>query len=185
MFDKDFFQDFKVARDYIEVFGTESLSLFHESPQLRDLTSKVRSVPSIAVHVRRGDYLKYRESFGVLSDEYFLDAISKMREIIEFKKVYIFTDSPGMLTKLLDGIDQPTEVIVPEDLSPSETLVLLSRFEGIALSNSTFSFWAAALSTHKNVLAPEPWFRSSDDWLSSASLMNPDWESVQAKWLRN
>lgn len=130
----------------------------------------------VAIHFRRGDYLNHSSTIGLLGSEYFRKAL------LHFKpntRVYVFSDEDLLPTEFSQG---SRFVRTPEMLAENsvETLSLLSKFENLIISNSTFSWWAASLgSESKNVVYPDPWFRS---------LMEPDalipvgWTRIPSVW---
>jgi len=180
---RGFFQTFRIAERFLNEIGREPLTLIHESKELQKRTVDVNRVKSIAIHMRRGDYLDYKDSFGVLDDSYFLSALEMLRQPRGFEKVFIFSDSPDSAIRFQQKLKLDSEIISPSDLKTSETLVLMSRCSSILTSNSTFSFWAAMLARHNDVIYPEPWFRSSDEWLQSSSFNNPNWISIKPLWM--
>lgn len=180
---RGFFQDYKVATQYIQEFGKDALTLNAESKTLKLLTAQVENIKTLAIHMRRGDYLNYKESFGVLSDGYYFQALEKMPEMHSYKKILLFSDSPELVIDFQRKTSIDLEVIPPDSLKTSETLTLMSRCAGIITSNSTFSFWAAILASHQQVVYPDPWFKSSDSWLNSADFQNPRWISATSDWL--
>ena len=182
---RGFFQDFAVAEQFLVDFGREPVELIHESTELKMRTLEVKKNKSVAIHMRRGDYLNYQDSFGVLDDNYYLSALEEILNITELEKIYIFSDSPESVINFQKRLKLDSEIIPPLDLKPSETLVLMSRCAAIITSNSTFSFWAAMLASHKNVIYPDPWFKSSDPWLSSANFQNPNWVRAKSEWIKS
>ena len=180
---RGFFQTFAVAERFLAEIGREPLTLIQESEELQRRTIEVRRVKSVAIHMRRGDYLEYKDSFGVLDDNYYLSALEMMLQKRDFEKVFIFSDSPDSVISFQQKVKLDSEIISPSDLKPSETLVLMSRCSAILTSNSTFSFWASMLASHDDVIYPEPWFRSSDEWLQSSDFSNPNWRSIKPLWL--
>ena len=180
---RGFFQTFAVAERFLTEIGREPLNLIQESEELQRRTVEVTRVKSVAIHMRRGDYLEYKDSFGVLDDNYYLSALEMMLQKRDFEKVFIFSDSPDSVISFQQKVKLDSEIISPSDLKPSETLVLMSRCSAILTSNSTFSFWASMLAGHDDVIYPEPWFRSSDEWLQSSDFSNPNWSSIKPLWL--
>ena len=180
---RGFFQDYQVAEEFLEIFSKKPLSLKTETESLQKFSERIRGVPTLAIHMRRGDYLDYKDSFGVLSDTYYLDAVKIISMKTTFQKVLIFTDSPEITDQICKEIPISTEVVTANDLSTCETLVLMSRCDGIVTSNSTYSFWAAILASHENVVIPSPWFKSDDSWLNSSNFDKPNWMKCQSKWI--
>ena len=179
---RGFFQTFTIAERFLTQIGREPFALIQESEELQRRTIEVSGIMSIAIHMRRGDYLDYKDSFGVLDDNYYLSALEMMLKKREYDKVFIFSDSPDSVISFQQKLKLDSEIISPSDLKPSETLVLMSRCSAILTSNSTFSFWAAMLARHNDVIYPEPWFRSSDKWLQSSNFNNPKWISNKPLW---
>jgi hypothetical protein len=180
---RGFFQDFAVAEQFLEKFGRDPFVLLQESRELQQRTLEVSKNKSLAIHMRRGDYLNHKDSFGVLEDNYYLSALEAMLDRRELEKIYIFSDSPECINDFQKKLKLNSEIISPSDLKTSETLVLMSRCSAIITSNSTFSFWAAILATHNDVIYPDPWFRSTGGWLSSANFQNPNWDRAISKWI--
>lgn len=116
-----------------------------------------------AVHIRRGDYVqneKYARIFGSCSRAYYLLAINT---IPDHERVVFASDDILWAEKL--GRDTGRSGV---ELSPArdhfEDFSVLVHARRLVLSNSTFSWWAAFLSTAGEVIAPDPWFsdRSRD-----------------------
>ena len=179
---RGFFQSFTIAERFLTEIGREPLTLIQESEELQSRTVEVSTVKSIAIHMRRGDYLDYKDSFGVLDNDYYLCALEMMLQKREFEKVFIFSDSPDSVISFQQKLKLDSEIISPSNLKPSETLVLMSRCSAILTSNSTFSFWGSMLARHNDVIYPEPWFRSSDEWLQSSNFNNSNWISIKPLW---
>jgi len=180
---RGFFQDFNVANEFLSIFGKDPLSLVTESPSLRLLSEQVRESSTVAIHIRRGDYLDYKDSFGLLSDDYYLEAVATISKVKPFTHALIFSDSPELVVDFQRKIGLESQIISPLELKTSETMMLMSRCAGLITSNSTFSFWAGALADHNSVVIPNPWFKSQDEWLNSSNFRNPKWENCESRWI--
>ena len=53
----------------------DSLYLGTTSADYGKKVSEMKRVPTISVHIRGGDHMKLRESFGILSVQYYISAI--------------------------------------------------------------------------------------------------------------
>ena len=179
---RGFFQDYRVAEEFITTFGKTAITLKSESSTLTTLTEELKLKRVLGIHVRRGDYLNYQDSFGLLSRDYYLDAYKTISETKSFSKVMIFTDSPDLVEDLRSHLKIESQIVSPSELSTSETMILMSRCSGLITSNSTFSFWAATLGIDLEVVIPDPWFKSKDSWLRSADFANPRWIKQKAVW---
>ena len=179
---RGFFQDYRVAENFLQTFGKEAFRLKLETAPFRELSESLAKRTSLAIHVRRGDYLNYQDSFGVLKDDYYLKAYESLTKLINFTDVLIFTDSPELMGNLQKNIGLESRVIFPETFNATETMILMSRCAGLITSNSTFSFWAGMIGEDLKVVIPNPWFRSTDPWLRSSNFENPHWLKQQAIW---
>jgi hypothetical protein len=106
-----------------------------------------------ALHVRLGDYLKPNVDRALGLSYY-----ERSLQICKNKKVLIFSDEPKKAFKLFQHIHSNKELVFLDPPSQSkaiESLNLLSKADEIICSDSTFSWWGAALGRKKKlVVAP-------------------------------
>ena len=139
-------------------------SVKHELEQMSAMKIQMDST-TIGVHVRRGDYIsnqKTRSFHGYCSNAYYLNAIQQAVELHpEMKRVVIASDSLELVECLKQDIEKsgiPVEFLKEEN--PVRALILLAGFEVFIGSNSTFSWWAAALTRKRTSIFPREWFAS-------------------------
>jgi hypothetical protein len=102
----------------------------------REMTPK-----SIAIHARFGDYKKNLKSFPLLDLHFYQRALEKFDNVADR---WIFTDDIRSAGKILgDKFVSKSKLIPLARISDVEAFFLLSRFNQIVTSNSTFSSWAA------------------------------------------
>lgn len=141
--------------------------LKNPSNWFKTTSSELSNANPIVVHIRRGDYLNYKETLGVLDLSYFQLAIKEVPSYLQ-RNIWIFTDSLEVANELVFHLKLPdgqTRIVVPPHGSAhAESLVLMSRASAIVISNSTFSYWAAYFnSSAVDVIAPKKWFRGLND----------------------
>ena len=133
----------------------------------RELISVVRERESVAIHIRRGDYVRLNET---LSLSYYSKAIDFIKKFYK-KPVFLFFSDDLKWVKQNMKIDGRC-VFVNEDraLQDFEELFIMSRCKSNIIANSTFSWWAAWLNPNKEkiviapksewaeLLVPEGWF---------------------------
>jgi glycosyltransferase involved in cell wall biosynthesis len=123
----------------------------------------VTNSESVAIHVRRMDYVKNPEvnSFhGVLEAAYYLKAVRLLQEKYTDLHLFLFSDDPLWVAENLK-FDVPSTVIQHNDSSQSHMdMWLMSRCKHQIIANSSFSWWAAWLNQYPNktVVAPLNWF---------------------------
>ena len=122
------------------------------SPRFEALKSEMIAKRPIVAHLRQGDYLNLKGTYGELSASYFQGAVKILRGSQEDGPIWLFTDgSKGLSPHLLEALE-PCRVIGPnEPLSPLETLSLMSTGGSFIASNSSFSWWAAFLQAPSNM----------------------------------
>jgi hypothetical protein len=118
---------------------------------------------TIAIHIRRGDYLenrKTREFHGYCKDSYYLQAINNLCEIDgSLDSVLISSDNVAyayLFSKKIRAMGLRVSIL--ENLDAISSLHILSRSQYFVGSNSTFSWWAAFLSNKKSIVFPRYWF---------------------------
>jgi len=121
------------------------------------LTERHRTV---AVHIRRGDYFVGDvNGHGHLTDLYFRRTMDLARIQIPGCQFTIFSDDNDWC-KAQSWL-QSRDCIFVEESDESKALYLMSLFDGIIMSNSTFSWWAAYLARSRPTFkcwVPDPWF---------------------------
>lgn len=148
--------------------------LFTPSEAVRDAVRTKYSYllshhPYVIIHVRRGDYFdKGSEHHGILTPAYYRKAMALFPDAF----FLVFSDDPTWCRAQpwLSGttiMDEPDECVA---------LHFMSQFGHYILSNSSFSWWAAWLSTanKKKVVVPDTWFGPSGPtrW---EDVYEPDW----------
>lgn len=110
----------------------------------------------LSIHCRLGDYVSWgNESLGgknlVLPITYYKNALKKIKDIHSYK-IYIITDDKTIARDRFSFLEN-IEVYSENEIIDFQ---LLKNSSAIIISNSTFSWWAAYLSTTaKFILAPE------------------------------
>ena len=138
----------------------------------------------VAIHIRRGDYLsipKNKRIFGVLSNQYFTSAISKFSTETHFT---VFCES-DIQNELLKNLSPSLRLSFAElDLEPFDLLIKMCSSDGIIMSNSSLSWWAARIGAQMKkefrVVCPRIWFKELPD---SKNLILKDWHLLDPDWI--
>lgn len=122
-------------------------------------------VNSIAIHIRKSDYLN-KKNFKIyenLSDSYYNNAINYFIEKLKKNKIYVFTDDDKWVNQNL--ILKNAIFVSKYNLTTIEEFSLMSNFKNIILSNSTFSLWASLLNNYneKQIVVPKKWFKNNNE----------------------
>jgi len=142
----------------------EEFHLPVSSANCQKMLDGIESCESVAVHVRRGDYVDnvhVRENMGPVTLDYYVRGFELMRQQLKSPTFYVFSNDPTWVReKLAEGQEDIVVVDGGEAGSDLADLALMRSCKHFIIANSTFSWWSAFLANNpdKIVLAPKPWF---------------------------
>lgn len=153
-------------------------------PESQRVAENILHGPSAFVHVRRTDYLLPQTVLhhGNMGMDYYIAAMSYVREREPEVKFFIFSDDPDWCRSAFPG-----DTVVGHngwgsgDRGPStehEDLYLMSLCNHAVICNSTFGWWGAWLGDEaarrpRIVVGPEKWFARPD--LESPDIVPERW----------
>jgi hypothetical protein len=149
-----------------------------EADVARILRSRDR--PVVALHVRRGDFLRPPTSTraGRLTWSYFETGLRRVAAhsgmATSDLRVLVITDDPDGLRATLP-MEAPGELLPEVGRDPLVDMCLIARADHAVLSNSSFGWWGAFLGARPGrlVVAPDPWF--VDGRHDPRDLVPPGW----------
>ena len=126
-----------------------------------------------AVHIRLGDYLDIEE-LNIIDRDYFDRALEYLGTVTNNRILWIFTNDEVNFHRYLSTNVGYKIRVIPNSLSPVETLEDMRLCDNHIISNSTFSWWGAFLGLNQagTVIAPLNWFKSRKD---PKDICPPDW----------
>jgi len=122
---------------------------------------KVNCNNSVAIHIRRGDYITKPNSsklHSTCSENYYKNAINSIEQSIEQPQYFVFSDE---IDWVKTNMELPsTTIFVDTDGAPYEHMYLMSQCKHQITANSTFSWWAAWLNNYqdKMIITPKYWY---------------------------
>ncbi|OJW53750.1 MAG: hypothetical protein BGO55_01320 [Sphingobacteriales bacterium 50-39] len=145
-----------------------------------EILHKIKTCTSVAVHVRRGDYLdplNYQKLGSVCTLNYFVCAIQKMKALVNNPHFFFFTNDHAWVKENFAG-DDVTVVNINTAEDSWKDMFLMSNCAHNINSNGTFSWWSAYLNKNEDKIVivpkhfiankyfediyPESWIRLSD-----------------------
>jgi hypothetical protein len=136
----------------------------------------------VSIHLRRGDYVSQSQTYGVLSDSYYLSALRRLSPQDQKLDIWVFTDDLETTKKELN-LGEGRRIIwvsPPAGSAATESLYLMSLAKVNIIANSTFSWWAAYMSKSGSVFAPDPWYKSMNE---PKDLIPPIWTRIPSAWV--
>ncbi len=139
-----------------------------------DIPSSISNRNSVAVHVRRSDYL-VDQRYGFLGLTYYKNAMDLFRKNLSNPVFIFFSDDMEWCKTHFSVFDDVYFMTPNEDW---EDLYLISKCAHQIIANSTFSWWGAWLNQGENkiVIRPEQPFR--DTSLLYENYYPLDWVSI-------
>lgn len=130
--------------------------------------------PYVAVHIRRGDYLKYPDRFPVMPMEYYMDSIHMMASFGN-KQFKVFSDDILWCKLQFMRSSLDNYFIKYSDVKdPLTDMKDMYNAAGYILANSTFSLFPALLrADNPSVIAPaeDRWYGPKAKHLETCDLM--------------
>jgi hypothetical protein len=140
---------------------------FPDLPEGCELSPAVQWRPKVAIHVRRGDYADTpaaRQLRLVCGPDWYRAAWQEMRNRLGACHAFVFSDDVHWVKKEIN-FDGAVDYV---DFDPSEDawvdMARMSSCDHFIISNSSYSWWAAFLSTSacKVIIAPRLWIGGRD-----------------------
>lgn len=131
------------------------------SASAQSVMEQILSEPdSVAVHVRRGDYLHPSNliHYGICPLDYYQKAVAYIRQIYPSAHLFFFSDD---MEWTQSNLTFPSATYVHHDATDPDVtdLRLMSLCRHHIIANSTFSFWGAYLSRVNGInIYPTRWY---------------------------
>ena len=140
---------------------------FQSERYFKDVAEEIRSLfaPLIApvqegvagVHIRMGDYLDRTDMYHTPDVPFLNEALRRLSGNIS--KLVVFSDSPELARKLMEGVPEATRFeIVMDEHETLDALRELTSMQELVLSCSSFSWWGAWLGDQQRVFIQKQWF---------------------------
>ncbi len=125
----------------------------------KQLLSKLTEPRSVAVHVRRQDYL-YHSQLQVCDHPYYEKSMNQMRARLPGARFFVFSDDPVWCAREFNEADTEVMDALPARPNPLHDLHLMSLASHHIIANSSYSWWAAWLGKKpdQQVIIPDRWF---------------------------
>ncbi len=143
------------------------------------LFDQLRQPDSVALHVRRGDYLEpgVKALLGLCTPGYYRQAAVVVRAAVPSARFFLFSNDPEWV-RSTPALASLGTVVPSNERSPSWNLRLMSQCRHFITANSSFSWWAAWLGEKPGsvVCCPAPWFTSAPGY--QRHIVPDRWRSI-------
>ncbi len=151
------------------------------SSDTQKMIEQMRRQPSVAIHVRRGDYLSNplaSQVHPVLSQEYYYKAVEHIEKQVGPCMKVVFSDDFAWARENLKFSGEVRFCDFNGEARDVEDLFLMSHADHFVIANSSFSWWGAWLGEKQNskICAPLEWFKKTE--LSTKDLIPSRWMQI-------
>ncbi len=180
--DGSYVSGFFQTEKYFKIFEKEIRRDFNFSKEPSEANKKfienIQSEQAVSLHIRRGDYVKIKETnefHGVCSISYYQSAISLIAEKVKDPVFYIFSDDMNWVKENFNISQSHVFVDINDAATNYEDMRLMSLCKHNIIANSSFSWWGAWLNANENkmVIAPKQWMK--DPLISTNDLIPENW----------
>jgi len=154
-----YFQSWRYFASIEDELRAELKDLLAVARASRPQPSAISSPASVAVHVRRGDFLNHPE-LQVCDAAYYEHAMDEMRGRIGSPEFFIFSDDPAWCRQAFTARDVTIIDSGKASANPLHDLHLMSTASHHIIANSSYSWWAAWIGKKpgQHVILPPRWF---------------------------
>jgi hypothetical protein len=159
----DYFDIPNVGSDVLLAGYFQSLKFFENAQDevKKAFALDINPIDAVSIHVRRGDYVTYANSFPPVTKEYVEEALGQMPTV---ERIIVFSDDIKWCRENLRDLPSGTEY--SEGRTEREDLSLMASCSHHIIANSSFSWWGAYLGHNpdKIIVCPhrESWYGESN-----------------------
>lgn len=144
---------------YFKDYRNDLLQMFTPNYELssgcKEYINKANNCNSVAIHVRRGDYVK----IGIcVDDSYYFKAFELLEQKMNNITYFVFSDDMEYAYQLFKDVQREIVYVQYTPANPTlDDFFIMKACKHIIMANSSFSWWAAWLNNNpdKQVLYPK------------------------------
>jgi glycosyltransferase family 11 len=160
---RGYWQSEKYFKDYRDEIVSMFTPTYPMTTSFLKLKKQIESTNSVAVHVRRGDYV----ALGIcLSDVYYREALLRICQKVNDPVFYVFSDDMEYAKQLFAEFvsEQVVPVCYEGHNSTIEDFLLMKSCKHNIMANSSYSWWAAWANVHEDKIVVAPKRENKDDF---------------------
>ena len=144
-----FWQSWKYAGDIQDIIKKDYKFVNTLIGQNKNYEDMINSTESVAVHIRRGDYLENEDIYGnICTEQYYHKAIEIINNQIKNPKYYFFSNDLKWVREKFGEADNYIYVEGNPESKGYIDMRLMSACKHQIIANSSFSWWAAYLNSN-------------------------------------
>lgn len=165
---------------YFDMIEVDYIFRSYDGCNVSGLSQLFTGKTVLSVHVRRGDYLDSDSNMVLLDQQYYLDAYEYLiNQDVYIDYILFFTNDIDWVKRYILCCKSFENAIVVDERYPGESddtyMRMMSKCDYHIISNSTFSWWGAYMSSSKLVIAPSLWFKLGEH----CDLIPRNWKLIE------
>lgn len=161
--DNKYISGYWMSLKYFEDIRNELLKDFAFKLPLNEknasVLKKILDENSVAVHIRRGDFVNNKLHGNICDLDYYKRALSLVSKLVAEPSYFVFSDDPTWARENFSDLLNVHFINWNLGNDSYVDMLLMSRCKHNIISNSGFGWWAAWLNTNENkfVITPKKW----------------------------
>lgn len=151
-----YYQSEKYFREYKKDLIAQFTPNYQSEEEYEKVLSEITSCEAVAVHVRRGDFLKAQNDANpnhyLLGEQYYHNALKYMDKQVENPIYYWFSDDIEWVKKNFGEKENFRFVSLKTKHGDIDEMMLMKNCHHIISANSTFSWWASWLNEYEDAI---------------------------------
>ena len=151
-----YYQSEEYFKDYRKEIIRQFTPKYSFEKEYNDELNKIINCESVAIHVRRGDFLSVQNDHNpnhyLLSEQYYHNALKYVKEELNNPTFFWFSDDIDWVKKNFKESDNYHFVSLRTEHADIDEMMLMKNCKHIIAANSTFSWWASWLNEKSDAL---------------------------------
>lgn len=169
----------EIHRPYLDEIRQAFTFPFDDDDENKRIAKEMDSSESIAIHIRRGDYVKAPAFASICTDSYYERAIATAITFCKDPKFFIFSNDIEYCKVFFADYQKKYSIhYVAHNLNERSfrDMELMTLAKVNIIANSSFSWWGARLNVRDGhlVIAPTPWVNYTD----SLDMIPKEWIKI-------
>ena len=158
----------KIRKELLKEF-----SLKKPLPEIAKTIAKEKN--SVAVHIRRGDFVG-NKNVDIINIDYFTNAAKLMKEKLGNPTFFVFSNDMDWVKKNIK-LEKFGKVVFKETSDPGTDMMISAGAKDHIIVNSTFAWWCAWLNQNpkKIVISPRRWNSREPENVKSSPMNLKEW----------
>lgn len=151
-----YFQSERYFKEYRVDILRQFIPAYKPEQEYMDVLEQIQSCNAVAVHVRRGDFLKAQNDRNpnhyLLGEQYYRNSLNYMQQQLDKPVFFWFSDDIDWVKQNFGEKENFYFVSLKTKHGDIDEMMLMKNCHHIIAANSTFSWWASWMNEHEDAI---------------------------------